>query len=83
MESMNGITGNSGFNPRKLADLDNEGVRVEWQQETLTTNSNPYLLGVCGDIDTKVLTCVRQRHGEYFATHTKTFSLVGICNDFL
>ena len=58
---MNELTGNSEVSLRGLADLDYEVVRVEWQQETMITNSNPYLLGVCGDIDTKALTCVRAR----------------------
>ena len=58
---MNVIKGNSGAKPRGLADLDYEEVRIEWQQETLITNSNLYLLGVCGDIETEVLTCVRTR----------------------
>ena len=44
MESMNGIIGNSGVNPRGLADLDYEEVGIEWQQETLITNSNLYLI---------------------------------------
>ena len=61
MESMNGITGNSGANLCGLANLDYEEVRIEWQQETLITNSNLYLLGVCGDIDTEFLTCVRTK----------------------
>ena len=52
MESMNGITGNSKVNLRGLADLDFEEVRVKWQQKTLIINSNPYLLGVCGNINT-------------------------------
>ena len=52
------ITGNSEVSLRGLADLDYEVVRVEWQQETMITNSNPYLLGVCGDIDTKALSNV-------------------------
>ena len=44
---------------RGLTDLDYEVVREEWQQKTWITNRNPYLLGVCGDIDTNALTCVR------------------------
>ena len=59
MESMNELTGNSEVNLHGLANLDYEEVRVEWQQKTLTTNSN--LLGVCGDFDTKALICVRAR----------------------
>ena len=58
---MNEVTGNSEVSLRGLADLDYEEVRVQWQQETLITNSNPYLLGVCGDVDTKALTYVRAR----------------------
>ena len=58
---MNELTGNNEVSVRVLADLDYEAVRVEWQQETMITNSNPYLLGVCGDIDTKALTCVMAR----------------------
>ena len=58
---MNELTGYDEVSVRMLADMDYEAVRVEWQQETMITNSNPYLLGVCGDIDTKALTCVRAR----------------------
>ena len=58
-KSLNEITGNSKVSLRGLTDLDYEVVRVEWQQVTMITNSNPYLLGVCGDIDTNALTCVR------------------------
>ena len=55
------ITGNSEVCPRGEADLDYEVIRVEWQHKTVITNSNLYLLGVCGDIDTKALACVRAR----------------------
>ena len=44
-----------------MTDLDYDVVRVEWQQETMITNSKPYQLGVFGDIDTKALTYVRAR----------------------
>ena len=60
-KSVKEITGNSEVSLRGLTDLDYEVVRVEWQQETMITNSNPYLLGVCGEIDTKALTCARAR----------------------
>ena len=58
---LNEIIGNSKVSLHGLTDLDYEVVRVEWQQETMITNSNPYLLWVCGDINTKALTCVRAR----------------------
>ena len=58
-KSVKEITGNSELCLRELTDLDYEVVRVKWQQETKITNSYPYLLGVCWDIDTNSLTCVR------------------------
>ena len=51
---MNELTGNSEVSLCGLADLDYVEARVEWQQETLITNSNLYLLGVCGNIDTRL-----------------------------
>ena len=58
-KSVKEITGNSEVSLRGLTDLDYEVVRVEWQLKTVITNSNLYLLEVCGDIDTNALTCVR------------------------
>ena len=51
--------GKSGVNPRGLADLEYEVIGIEWQQESLITNSNPDLLGNSGDFDTDLLTGVR------------------------
>ena len=36
-------------------------IGVEWQQESLITNSNPDLLGNCGDFVTDLLTGVRTK----------------------
>ena len=60
-KSLTEITGNSEVCPRGQTDLDYEVVRVEWQQETVITNSIPYLLGGCSNIDTKILACARAR----------------------
>ena len=48
-------------NPRGLADLEYEVIGIEWQQESLITNSNPDLLGNCGDFVTDLLTGVRTK----------------------
>ena len=52
MESKNVNKEKRRVNPRGPA---YEVIVIEWQQETLITNSNLYLLGVCGDVDTDIL----------------------------
>ena len=45
MKTLEVKLGKCEANPHGLADLEYEVIRIEWQQETLITNSNPILLG--------------------------------------
>ena len=59
-------------------DLDSEVIMVEWQQETMITNSTPYLLGGCSHVDTKVLDLC-EGNGEDLATpSTKNLLIIKI-----
>ena len=48
--------GKSGTSLFGLADYEYEVIKLEWQKESLITNSNPDLFGNCGDFDTVILT---------------------------